>query len=501
MADNQTREKRLLLMKEAPVKKALLVLAVPSVIAMLVNALYNFVDTMFVGMLHNTEAMAGVSVGFPLFIMIMALGQLAGIGASSYVGRKLGAGEKESAERAASLAIWMGLTFSILSLVIGLTFLETILAFMGATPDIMGYATEYGKFIVIGSVFTIINMVFNNLLRTEGAARISMTTLILGAVVNIVLDPIFMFEWGLGLGVAGAAMATVIAQMCSTTYILSHYIRGKSLLKISKKSLFVRTSEDKKMVISILKIGTPVFAMQMLSSAAVGMLNTAAALYGAASLATLGISNKIYMMVLQVMQGYVQAFLPFTAFNMGAKSYRRVREGMKFSLTLLISIAVGATIIFNSIPEVFIGMFTKDEEVIRLGINCLKAQTYLLGGVACINLVNAMFQAMGKAKQAAILAIGRQGLFFIPMVIVLPKIFEKNVPGVLTQIVTYPMENGLYGVMFAQPIADLVTFVLAASLGIMTIRQIPKEDKMIEQVEEVQEIQIESQIESQTEAL
>ncbi|MGL6175048.1 MAG: MATE family efflux transporter [Cellulosilyticaceae bacterium] len=469
---SQTGEKRMLLMKEAPVKMALMQLAIPSVIAMMVNALYNFVDTMFVGMLNDTGAMAGVSVGFPLFMIILAMGQLAGLGASSYAGRMLGAGDKEKANRTAAIAVWMGIIFAITAFVVGIIFIEPIMKFMGATPEIMGYAKQYSTFLITGSLFTINNMVFNNLLRTEGAAKISMTTLILGAVVNIILDPIFMFDWGFGLGVAGAAIATVIAQACSTVYIISYYKKGKSIIKINKKSLLTRTDEDKMIIMNILKVGSPMFVMQILSSVAFGLLNNAAAVFGAAPLATLGISNKIYMMVQQVIVGYVQAFLPFTAFNIGAKQFKRVKEGLIFSLTVVITIGISATILFNLIPEIFIKMFTQDPQVIQLGVNCLKAQTYILGGVACINIMNSLFQAMGKAKEAAILAIGRQGLFFIPMVLLLPKLFAESVPGFLEGLVKYPMEPGLYGVMFAQPVADIITLMLAILLGIKTLKHI-----------------------------
>lgn len=476
---NQGQEQRLLLMKDAPVRKALMQLAIPSVIAMLINALYNFVDTMFVGMLNNTEAMAGVSVGFPLFMIILAMGQLAGIGASSYAGRMLGAGQREKANRTAGIAIWLGITFAVIAFSLGIIFMEPILSFMGATPDIMGYAKEYSTFLITGSLFTVINMVFNNLLRTEGAAKKSMTTLILGAVVNIILDPIFMFDWGLGLGVAGAAIATVIAQACSTIYIVSYYRRGKSIIKINKTSLFKKEKDDLEILLNIIKIGFPIFMMQILSSIAMGLLNSAAAVFGPAALATLGISNKIYMMVLQVLSGYTQAFLPFMAFNMGARQLKRVKEGLTFSIILAVSVGILATVIFNLIPEVFIRMFTQDEEVIKLGVNCLKAQTYILGGVGYIMIMNSFFQALGKAKEAAILAIGRQGLFFIPMVLLLPKVFANSIPSFLEKLAAYPMESGLYGVMFAQPTADMITLVLAILLSIKSFKYLNQVNKEV----------------------
>lgn len=472
MSKVKQQESRMLLMKEVKVSKALLTLAIPSVIAMFVNALYNFIDTMFVGMLNDTSAMAGVSIGFPLFLIILAMGQLVGIGASSFAGRMLGAGENDRANRTGGVAVILGVSFAIFTATVGIIFLEDILKFMGATEDVMGYAKQYSTFIVLGSLFSINNMVFNNLLRTEGAAKKSMTTLIFGAVINVILDPIFMFDWGLGFGVSGAAAATVIAQACSTIFILTYYIKGKSIIKINKNSIFKRTDEDLFIVKNILKVGAPMFIMQILTSAAFGLLNSAAVVFGPAALATLGICNKIYSMVTQVIQGYVQAFLPFTAFNVGAKQYERVKEGVKFSLKVGVCVGIFATLVFNLAPETFIRIFTQDEEVVKLGVNCLKTQTYMLGPVACVLIMNAFFQAMGKAKESAVLAIGRQGLFFIPLILILPKLFTGSNPLILEKLVVYPMDSGLYGVMFAQPIADITTFLLATFLGIKTIKQL-----------------------------
>ncbi|MGL5346873.1 MAG: MATE family efflux transporter [Peptostreptococcaceae bacterium] len=472
MNNDKQQEIRMVLMREEKVSKALLTLAIPSVIAMMVNALYNFIDTMFVGMLNDTGAMAGVSIGFPLFLIILAMGQLVGIGASSFAGRMLGAGEKERANRAGGISVILGVFLAILTATLGTVFLKDILKFMGATEDVMNYAVQYSKFLIFGSLFSINNMVFNNLLRTEGAAKKSMTTLILGAVVNVVLDPIFMFDWGLGLGVSGAAIATVIAQGCSTIFILHYYIAGKSVIKINKNSILKRTKEDLYIIKNIIKIGAPMFIMQILTSAAFGLLNSAAVAFGPAALATLGICNKIYSMVIQVLQGYVQAFLPFTAFNVGAKQYKRVKEAVIFSLKIGVFVGVLATIIFNIAPENFICIFTQDEEVIKLGVNCLKTQSYMLGAVACVLIMNAFFQAMGRAKESAFLAIGRQGLFFIPMILTLPQIFANNYPKMLDNLVIYPMQPGLYGVMFAQPVADTTTFILAIFLGIRTIKKL-----------------------------
>ncbi|MGL5540331.1 MAG: MATE family efflux transporter, partial [Erysipelotrichaceae bacterium] len=379
----------------------------------------------------------------------------------------------------------MGVVIALVTMVVGLVFLEPILNLMGATAQVMPYAKVYSGWLLIGSVFSIINMVFNNLMRTEGAAKRSMQTLIIGALINIVLDPIFMFDWGLGMGLGGAAAATVVSQAASTVFCLFYFGRKKSTFTINRATLFHKTSEDATIVKEIFKVGAPVLMMQMLSSIAFGILNSAAGVYGAAPLASLGIVNKIYMIVLQIIMGYVQAFLPFTAYNIGAKQYGRVKEALSFSLMLCGGIGLGATILFQLFPEFFVSMFSNDPEVLVLGVNCLRAQTYLLLPLAFIQTMTALFQASGKAKEAGILSIGRQGVFLIPLVIVLPTLFANNVPSILEALVTHPMEPGLYGVMFAQPIADVISMILCLFLAKKTFGELNQ--KVAEKEECLQE--------------
>lgn len=458
------------LMKDGPVKKTLLTLAVPSMIGMIASALYNLVDTIFVGMLHDTNSMAAVSVSFPFFVILMAIGLLIGVGAASCVGRLLGAQKYKSANRAGGLSVLLCIIFSIGIMILGFTFMDQIMTIMGASHEVLPYAKSYSNWLLIGAFFTISNLVFNNLLRTEGASKMSMNTIIIGAAANIILDPIFM--WGFDLGLAGAAIATVISQALSTILMVIFYARKKSQVQINFTTIFKRTSEDGKILKQIFSIGIPVFITQSLAAVAFTILNSAAAIFGAPALAAMGIVNKIYTIVTQMINGYTNAFLPFASYNVGAKQYDRVKKGLYFSLFITFTYSIITILIINIVPEFFIKLFSNDPEVIKLGVNCLKMQTYLLVGFAFIAIMTAVFQAMGDAKKTATLSIGRQGILLVPLTFILPKVFANSVPSFFKILGTYEMAPGLYGVMLAQPLADLLTLFLCAFFCIKTLRKL-----------------------------
>lgn len=475
--------KRTSLMKDGPVKKTLLTLAIPSMIGMIASALYNLVDTIFVGMLNDTNSMAAVSVSFPFFVILMAIGLLIGVGAASYVGRLLGAQKYEVANRAGGLSVLLSILFSIGVMIIGFLGMDVIMKIMGASNEVLPFAKSYSNWLLIGSLFTISNLVLNNLLRTEGASSMSMYTIIIGAAANIILDPIFM--WGFDLGLEGAAIATVISQAISTVLMAVFYIRNKSQVKINFTTIFKATSEDKEILKQIFSIGIPVFITQFLAAVAFTILNSAAAVFGAPALAAMGIVNKIYTIFTQMINGYTNAFLPFASFNVGAKQYNRVKSGLYFSLFITFAYSIIAVVIINLIPEFFIELFSKDPEVIKLGANCLKMQTYLLAGFAFIAIMNAVFQSMGDTRKTAILSIGRQGMLLIPLTFILPRFFASSVPSFLTNLGSYPMESGLYGVMLAQPLADLITLFLCAVFCVHTLKtlnQLSKTEVLIEEM-------------------
>ena len=465
---------RTTLMEEGDIKKTLLILSIPTINATLISAIYNFVDTLFVGMLNDTAAMGAVSVAFPLFIIISAIGQMLGIGAASYISRSLGEKNKNQADKTASTVLMISIIISITVTIFSLIFLEPILTLVGATDTVMSAAHDYMKWIVIGSIFTITNMTLNNIVRAEGNSKYSMNALIIGAVLNIIFDPIFMFAFN--LGIKGAAIATVLGQSISTIYLLKYYLKKNSYVSIEKKYI----SKNKKIYIEIFKIGIPVFAMQFLASIAFGVQNSAASHYGDSALASIGITLRIFMIPFFIMMGYIQGFQPFAAYNYGAKNYDRVKKSLKMSTIWLTSFATLFFVLFQMLPGSFVRLFTKNPEVIALGINSLKGISLFMPILGFTMIRTSLFQALGKGKQAAILAIGRQGLFFFPSLLILPKLFEKHVDSLsfITNLLPNKMAPGLYGIMLAQALSDILTFILSLILAI-SLNKLLSENNMV----------------------
>ena len=460
------------LMEAGPIKKTLLTLAVPTIIATIINAVYNFVDTLFVGMLHDTAAMGAVTVAFPLFMILSAIGQMLGVGAGSYVSRSLGAKNKDAADKTASTALFLAIVIASIVTVLILLFLEPILKLMGATESILAPGKSYSTWIVGGALFTIINMTLNNIIRAEGNTRYSMNALIIGAVLNIIFDPIFIFTFNMAL--EGAAIATVLGQVVSTVYLLKYFMGKRSYVTMSRKNI----SREKEIYKEIFKIGLPVFFMQFLSSMAFSLQNVTASAYGEDALAAIGITLKITMIPLFVMMGYNQGFQPFAAYNYGAKNYQRVREGLNISIRWMMSFGFIALVIFWLVPEQLMRIFSKDLLVIEYGVNNLFAYNIFLPLVGYMMINTGLFQSFGKGRQAAVLALVRQGLFFIPLLLVFPRLFETYSSQLswMIHIFPYTMPAGLAGIMTAQPVADLLSIILTAIFAYSVKKEISAEE-------------------------
>ncbi len=469
----EKRQSNTNLMADGPIKKTLLTLAIPTIIATIINAIYNFVDTLFVGMLNDTAAMGAVSVAFPLFMIITAMGQMVGVGSASYISRSLGAGEKEKADKTGSTALFLAVIIAIIVTVFVLLFLGPILKLMGATESVLVPGKNYSTWIIGGSIFTVINMTLNNIVRAEGNARYSMNALVIGAVLNIIFDPIFMFTFGLGL--QGAAIATVLGQAVSTIYLLRYFIGNNSHIQMSRRNI----SRESGIYKEIFKIGLPVFFMQFLSSMAFSIQNVAASAYGEDALAAIGITLKITMLPLFVMMGYNQGFQPFAAYNYGARNFKRVREALSISIKWMISFGLMAMVIFLVFPEQFMKIFTKDPKVIEYGVNNLLAYNIFLPLIGYMMINTGLFQSFGKGKQAGILAIVRQGLFFIPLLVFFPGIFEaySSQLSFIINLFPYQMPAGLAGIMAAQPIADILSIILTAVFAYAIKKEISIEEE------------------------
>ena len=462
------------IMAEGPIRKSLLTLAIPTIIATIINAVYNFVDTLFVGMLNDTSAMGAVSVAFPLFMIISAIGQMIGVGSASYVSRSLGAEKKEEADKTASTALFLAIIIGALVTVGVLIFLGPILKFMGATESVLVPGKNYSTWIIGGSIFTIINMTLNNIVRAEGSARYSMNALIIGAVLNIIFDPIFMFAFKLGL--QGAAIATVLGQAISTLYLLKYFLGKESYIDMTMANI----SKERSIYIEIFKIGFPVFVMQFLSSMAFSIQNVAASAYGEDALAAMGIALKVTMIPLFVIAGFNQGFQPFAAYNYGSRNFKRIREALSISIKWLVSFGLVSALVFIIFPEPFIRIFSKDPQVIAYGVNTLMAYNIFLPLIGYITINTGLLQSFGKGKQAAVLAIVRQGVFFIPLLIFVPKIFIAygSELSFITNLFPYDMPSGLAGIMAAQPLADLLAFLLTAVFAVLIKKEIADEEKL-----------------------
>ncbi|MEG0238282.1 MAG: MATE family efflux transporter, partial [Clostridium sp.] len=289
--------------------------AIPGIIASLISAVYNIVDTGFIGMLNDTLAMAAVSVVFPLFILINAIGQMIGVGSSSYIARLLGSKDKNSADEVASTAIISSVIIGFIFTILILIFLEPILRLLGATDNVIPYALEYAKPIAIGASLPIMMPTLANIVRSEGNTKLSATAVALGAVINIVLDPILMFNFN--MGVVGASVATVFSQFVSVALLLSYFITKKSYLKVE----FKKFKLSKKIYREVVSVGTATFLTQALISISMGLLNIASKPYGDELIASFGIALKLSSLVMFVVIGYNQGFQPIASYNYGAKKY------------------------------------------------------------------------------------------------------------------------------------------------------------------------------------
>ena len=441
-------DKRIYLMKEAPVGKGVVQMAIPAIIGMLVMAIYNIVDTMFVAWL-GTEATGATQVVLPIIMVFGAIGLSFGIGGGSYVSRLLGEQRRQEAEKVLAtctvLAFIVGLTLTIL----GIVFIEPVLKIFGATETIMPLAKDYGAFIVLGGVGQVLNMNFNNMLRSEGSAKNSMIGMAVGSIVNIILDPIFIFVFG--WGIKGAAIATSLSQFITTGILLYQYLGGKTILKLCLKK-FSMTQE---ILSEIMKMGAPSFARQLLTSVSMVLMNTAAALHGGdAAIAAVGIVSRTMMLVMYVIFGLSQGFQPVAGYNYGAKAFGRLKGALNFTVLVSVGIASVSGIVFLLFGESILSIFKPTSEVMGLGLQFLLFNVVSIILMGFTNVLGSYYQAVGKGLPALVLSVARQGLFFIPLILILPHYL------------------GLQGVFMTQAIADVFTVVFSLVFFIPTRKEL-----------------------------
>lgn len=440
--------KKMELLGSAPIPKALLALGLPTMLGMLINALYNLVDAYFVGRL-GTDQMGAVTVAFPLGQIVVGLGLLFGNGAAAYLSRLLGRGDKDTANKVASTAIYSGILIGAFVILCSVIFLKPVLRQTGALESVMPYAVTYARIYIIFSIFNVFNVTMNNIVSSEGAAKTAMCALMAGAVLNVILDPVFIY--GLSLGVAGAAVATAISQMVSTLVYLCYIF--------SKKSVFnFRITEwrfSKEIMSEILKVGIPTLIFQLLTSLSISMMNNAAKEYGGSALAAMGPLTKIMSMGTLIVFGFLKGFQPIAGFSYGAKKFDRLHEAIKTSILCSTAFCFMFGLIVTIFPEEIMSLFTKDDmEMIRIGSIALRANglSFLLFGFYTV--YSFLFLVLGKAKEGCFLGACRQGICFVPVILILPVFW------------------GLKGILYAQPIADVISAVVTVCMAFFLHREL-----------------------------
>jgi len=437
-------------MTTQPVGKLVLSMAVPNIVAMLVTSIYNIVNTYFVSRV-SISASAAVGIVFPLFFIIQAVSMTFAIGGGSYIARSLGRGDVDTANRTFSTSFILSVAIGSLIGILSIIFMTPLLQFLGSTPTTLPYAADYAFYVIIATPFFSASFVLQAILRQEGSPRLAMIGLAVGSFIHIFLDPLFIFT--LGLGIKGAAIATSISQIISFAILFSFILRKKSITRL-KVSLF---TPNKKILSEIFKIGSPSFFRMGILSIAPILLNKAASSYGDIALGSISIVNRLIMNVVTIVAAYGQGFQPVCGYNFGAKLFDRVRNAFKFTLRTSLIVMTGLGILGYIFAPQLITLFRSDDpEFIRIGSTIMRATCATLPFVTFVTISDLLFQSCGKALKAAILSLSRQGLIFIPYILILPRLFQLN------------------GVIFSQPLADLTTFLISIPLTIGLLKELSK---------------------------
>jgi len=439
-------------MTETPIPKLILSLAAPTILSMLITSIYNLADTFFVGQI-STSASGAVGIVSSLMAILQALGFMLGHGSGSIISRSLGSQNTDAATRFASTSFFTALVFGGIITVAGLLTLPDFMMLLGSTETILPHACAYARYILLAAPIMMSSLVMNNILRYEGKASFAMIGLVTGGLLNIALDPLFIF--GLGMGTTGAGLATALSQTISFCILLSMFLRGKTVSQFRITAVTHSPAEFG----TILMTGMPSFGRQGLNSIGGMLLNIAARGYGDAAVAGMSIVSRIFMFIISVAIGTGQGFQPVAGFNYGAKKYHRVQQACLFTMAASFCfLSVILTVCwFNA--ETLIRLFRDDPEVTAVALPAFRYQCFAMLLQPVIVAGNMLFQSIGKSGRATFLACCRQGVFFIPLILTLPRAF------------------GLLGVEICQPIADVLTFFVTVPFLFPFLRQLVRMDE------------------------
>jgi putative MATE family efflux protein len=432
----------------APIRSLLIKMSAPAMVGLAVQALYNLTDTIFVGQGVGSLGIAGIAISFPIQILVMAIAQLFGIGFSSIVSRRLGAGDREEAEHALGNLFALVILFSAVIGISGSIFLPSLLTFFGATEGILPYASDYSRTILFGTPFFMFAMATTAVVRAEGNARVAMWTMIISGLLNIALDPLFIY--GFNLGIQGAALATVLAQATTVVYLLYYFFGGRSSLRTQPHHYRLSLP----IVWEAIKVGMGSGLRSAAGVFTVIILNKSLAIYGGdISIATFGVINRMIMFLFLPMFGIVQGMMPIVGYNYGADHPDRVRQVVRLSIIVTTAMSLGTSILLVSIPSLLLRIFSQDPQVISMGTPAICIIILAFPTVGFQVVAAGMYQALGKALPAVVLALLRQVILLTPLILFLPRLY------------------GLTGIWIAFPIADGAAALITSWMMIVLMCQ------------------------------
>lgn len=424
------------LLGSAPISQSLILLGIPIMIGMLINAFYNIVDAYFVGKLGES-AMAAISIVFPIGQVVVGLGLMFGNGAASYLSRLLGKDDKKTANQVASVAIYSSVFIGLIFIIITLVFMKYILKYLGATSTIIPYALPYARIYILSCVFNIFNVTMNNIVASEGSSKTAMLALLLGAIANIFLDPIFIYYFK--FGVIGAAVATAISQFISTLVYIIYILNKESYFSFSIRNFH----PTKEIFFEIFKIGIPTLTFQFLTSLSIALININAANYGDTVIAAMGVVTRIISMCTLVVFGFLKGFQPIAGFSYGAKNFDRLNKSIKISILWSTTFCIVTGLITIIFSKQIVSQFANGNNImISLGQKSLIANSLSFFLFGFYTVYSSLFLALGKGCKGFLLGACRQGICFVPVILILPTLL------------------GIDGILYVQPIADILsTFV------------------------------------------
>ncbi len=435
---------------EEPVSRLLVQFSIPAIVGMLVSALYNVIDRIFVGQGIGSLGIAGVTIGFPLMIVQMAFSMLIAIGANSLISIRLGEQKKDEAELIMGNAVVLLVLLAVLLTAGGLIWLDPLLKLFGASKHDLPYARDYMSVILYGSIFQSIGFGMNNFIRADGSPKTAMATMLISALLNVLLAPVFIFWWGWGM--KGAALATVVAQAMAAVWVILYFLGKKSFLKIRVRHFRLRRD----VVLETMAIGSAPCLMQLAAGFITVLLNLSLARYGGdLAISAIGVVNSIAMLILMPIFGINQGVQPIIGYNYGARQYDRVKQALKLAIYAATAFTVTGFAVVQLFPRSIIELFdASDRQLIALGARALRIFLMMLPIIGFQVVSSSYFQAVGKPVKAMMLSLSRQVLFLIPAVLILPRFF------------------GLTGAFSAGPTADFLASVVTGILLYFELRHL-----------------------------